>query len=93
MGNCLTKCHLNSCFRIQLSSVSSLLTSSDDEDVDFLLNECENGTKVNDDGYDVCVGHQLPWNENYWSIKITHVVSPNEVWAILTKNAVTRCAI
>lgn len=89
MGNLVTKCNLNPCFRIQMSSVtsSSLLTSSDDddEDVDFSLNERENVRKVNDVGR-----QQLPWHENYWSIKITHVVSPNEIWAILTKNAVCK---
>lgn len=87
MGNWLAKCDLNSCFRIQMSSVSSsLLTSSDDEDVDFLADERNHVRKVNRGG----IGQQLPWHENYWSIKITHVVSPNEVFAILTKNAVNK---
>lgn len=86
MGNWLTKCDLNPCFRIQMSSVSSsLLTSSDDEDVDFLVDERKYARKVNGGG-----GQQLPWHENYWSIKITHVVAPGEVWAILTKDAVTK---
>ena len=90
MGNCLKKFNTNPRFRIQMSSVSSLslLTSSDDEDVDYLVDDqCENVQKVN------VGGHQLPWHENYWSIKITHVVSPNEVWAILTKNAVIKIQI
>lgn len=88
MGNLLTKCNFNSCLRIQMSSVSSsLLCSSDDEDVDLLGDEQQNQFfKLNG------VGQKLPWFENYWSIKITHVVSPNEVWAILTKNAVILCA-
>lgn len=30
----------------------------------------------------------LPWNENYWKIKVTYAVAPNEVWAVLTENAV-----
>lgn len=30
----------------------------------------------------------LPWDENYWKIKVTYAVAPNEVWAILTENAV-----
>lgn len=90
MGNWLTKCNLNPCFRIQISSVSSssLFTSSDDDDeyVDFLASERETVRKMK------CSGggglQQLPWHENYWSIKITHVVSPDEVWATLSQNAV-----
>lgn len=58
-----------------MSSVSSIVSSSDDED-----NEFER----------VYGRLDLPWNENYWNIKITHVVAPNEVWAILTKNAVNK---
>lgn len=34
----------------------------------------------------------LPWDENYWKIKVTYAVAPNEVWAVLTENAVRlRC--
>ena len=73
MGNCLRKFALNNCTRLQMSSVSSLVSSSDDEDTDF---ESVYGRL------------QLPWHENYWHIKVTHVVSPNEVWAVLTENAV-----
>lgn len=88
----MEKCIVNPCFRIQMSSASStsLLTSSDEdeEDVEFLVNE--RGTvrtgKVNGGGR----RQQLPWHDNYWSIKITHVVSPNEVWATLTNNAVSK---
>lgn len=94
MGNLMGKCNLNPCFRIQMSSASStsLLTSSDDdeEDVEFLVN-CERETvrtgKVKNGGGR---RQQLPWHDNYWSIKITHVVSPNEVWATLTNNAVSK---
>lgn len=84
MGNLLAKCNFNSCLRIQMSSVSSssLLASSDDEDVDFLADDRKNINKLNG------IGHELPFHENYWCIKVTHVVRPTEVWAILTKNAV-----
>lgn len=73
-------------------SSSSFFTSSDDEeeDVEFLVDEHEVVRQVKG-----CGGgqQQLPWHENYWSIKITHVVSPNEVWATLSKNAVGRILI
>lgn len=77
MGNCLLKCKLNNCTRLQISSVSSIVSSSgsENEDVDY---EPES----------VYGQLHLPWDENYWNIKVTHVVSPNEVWASLTKNAV-----
>ncbi|XP_055325246.1 uncharacterized protein LOC129579311 isoform X2 [Sitodiplosis mosellana] len=58
----------------KMSSVSSLVSSSEDEDTDF-------------DRESVYGQLKLPWHENYWNIKITHVVSPNEVWAVLTMNA------
>lgn len=79
MGNRLLKRISICCFRMQISSMSSIVTSSDDEDADF-----------RDEIEDVVLNGrlQLPWNENYWSIIITHVVSPVEVWATLTKNAV-----
>lgn len=35
----------------------------------------------------------LPWNENYWKIKVTYAVAPNEVWAVLTENAVKKIFI
>lgn len=81
MGNSLKSCILNYCHRLQISSISSMVTSSEDEDTDCTVET------VN--------GHQkLPWNENYWSIKVTHVVSPNEIWAILSINAVnTKCVM
>lgn len=61
-----------------MSSISSVLTSSDDEDITEFDVETVYGQL------------QLPWHENYWNVKITHVVSPNEVWAILSKNAVNK---
>lgn len=79
MGNQLLKRTSICCFPIQISSISSIVTSSDDEDADF-NNEFKD---------DMLSGRlELPWNENYWSIKVTHVVSTVEVWATLTKNAV-----
>lgn len=32
----------------------------------------------------------LPWNENYWKIKVTYAVAPDTVWAVLLENAVTK---
>lgn len=46
-----------------------------------------NTTNVKKSMYD-CL--DLPWNENYWKIKVTHAVAPNEVWAVLTENAVKK---
>lgn len=76
-------------------SSSSLLTSSDDEEeyVDFLVAERETVRKVKGCGGGGGGLQQLPWHENYWSIKVTHVVSPSEVWATLSKNAVSRISI
>lgn len=77
MGNWLiksTKCNI--CPRLQMSSVSSLVSSSEDE-ADYEHESVYGQLK-------------LPWHENYWNIKVTHVVSPNEVWATLTKNAVNK---
>lgn len=59
-----------------MSSISSVVSSSDDDDD----KEFEPETFYSQ--------IRLPWHENYWNIKITHVVSPNEVWGILTKNSV-----
>lgn len=58
-----------------MSSVSSIVTSSDEEDTDIETDHMYGQLR-------------LPWDENYWNIKVSHVVSPNEVWATLTKNAV-----
>lgn len=61
--------------------MSSMVSSSNDEDSvrnDGNKNEMNNGQL------------QLPWDSNYWSIKVSHVVSPIEVWATLTKNAVSK---
>lgn len=77
MGNCLRKFAINNFAQLQMSSVSSIVSSSGDEDAEF----------DNESVY----GHlQLPWSENYWNIQIKHVVAPNEVWAVLTKNAVNK---
>lgn len=32
---------------------------------------------------------ELPWDENYWNIKVMHIVSSSEVFATLSKNAVS----
>lgn len=75
MGNWLLKCAVTNCPKFQMSSISSIVTSSEDDDTDFETDH-------------VYGALNLPWDENYWHIKISHVVSPNEVWATLTKNAV-----
>ncbi|XP_031630988.1 uncharacterized protein LOC116345628 isoform X2 [Contarinia nasturtii] len=58
-----------------MSSMSSMVSSSDDDE----YTECEIELMYSP--------LQLPWNENYWNICVTHVVAPNEVWATLTANA------
>lgn len=80
MRNCLKEFAINNFARLQMSSVSSIVSSSGDEDADF-------------DNESIYGNLQLPWQENYWHIKITHVVAPNEVWAVLTKNAVNKFTI
>lgn len=66
MGNCLKKCALNNChYYWQMSSVSSIVTSSGDEETEY---EPEL----------MYTPLELPWNENYWNIQITHAVTPNE---------------
>lgn len=55
--------------------LSSIFTSSENDYTGY-----ENET--------VSARLELPWHKNYWNIKVTHVVSPNEVWAILTENSV-----
>lgn len=34
--------------------------------------------------------NHLPWHDGYWNIKITHIEAPDEIWATLNINAVSK---
>lgn len=49
----------------------------------------QNGLKAIAVGIQNTEAH-LPWHDGYWNIKITHIAAPDEIWATLNINAVSK---